>query len=487
MATILIVDDRPANREFLVSLLQYKGHRLLEADDGFKGLEAVRAERPDLVIADILMPEMDGYEFVRQIRSDPAISATRVAFWTAQYLEHEALDMAVSCGVSRILTKPSDPEQILALVSEMLSGSVATRVEEEEPNEDRQALLNDPLARSTDALKRSNLRLRAMFEMSQQLASEHDPQSLVELYCDTARRIAGAKTAVVVIVPEEENRLMHFASRGLGCGCIEAIEPKPPFGGIVAEALLHVRPVRVNGRPLTLFPSCPCFQSALVIPVASGKQVYGWLCLGDKVGWDGFNDDDEEAAVTLTAQFAACLENSVLYRKLEERNVELQGQIEERSALENQFRHSQKMEAVGRLAGGIAHDLNNLLTVILGYTGIASESHSMGEARNSLDQVLRAGERATTLVRQLLAFSRRQVLQPRVIDLNDLIDGMQKMLRHVIEENIQLVLNLDRDLGMVMADPGQIEQVLMNLVVNARDAMPQGGAALDRHQVRQRG
>src|SRR5260221_14750194 len=105
MATILIVDDRPTNREFLLTLLGYGGHRLLEAADGAEALAVAKAERPDLVIADILMPTMDGYEFVRRLRTDPAISATPVIFCTAHYHEQEARNLARACGVSHILTK----------------------------------------------------------------------------------------------------------------------------------------------------------------------------------------------------------------------------------------------------------------------------------------------------------------------------------------------------------------------------------------------
>ncbi len=141
---------------------------------------------------------------------------------------------------------------------------------------------------------------------------------------------------------------------------------------------------------------------------------------------------------------------------------------------ERQLLQSQKMESVGRLAGGIAHDFNNLLGVILGYGGLLLAKMGSGPDRAKLEQIMKAGERAAGLTRQLLAFSRKQVLQPRVLDLNDLVADMEKMLRRLIGEDIQLTTLLGGR-GNVKADPGQIEQVLMNLVVNARDAMPLGG------------
>jgi CheY-like chemotaxis protein len=134
------------------------------------------------------------------------------------------------------------------------------------------------------------------------------------------------------------------------------------------------------------------------------------------------------------------------------------------------------MEAVGRLAGGIAHDFNNLLCVILSYTTlIMGELKSDDPLRADIEEVQKAGRRSCDLTRQLLAFSRQQVLQPRVLVLNDLITGVQRILKQVLTEAIELVVELEPTLGFVEVDPGQIDQVLMNLAVNARDAMPLGG------------
>jgi PAS domain S-box-containing protein len=143
---------------------------------------------------------------------------------------------------------------------------------------------------------------------------------------------------------------------------------------------------------------------------------------------------------------------------------------------EEQLRQAHKMEAVGRLAGGIAHDFNNLLTAITGYGELMLPSLNEGESlRSNLDEVLKAAQRAAALTRQLLAFSRRQVLEPKVLDLNAVVAGVLPMLRRLIGEDVELVNAQDSGLAHVKADPGQIEQVIMNLAVNARDAMPDGG------------
>ncbi len=147
-----------------------------------------------------------------------------------------------------------------------------------------------------------------------------------------------------------------------------------------------------------------------------------------------------------------------------------------RRGLEEQVRQSQKMEAVGRLAGGIAHDFNNLLMVIRGYAEIVLEEESASPAvRKSVETIVRTTESAASLTRQLLSFSRKHVFSPQVLDLNSLVNRMSEMLLEVLRDKMEFVVKLDPDAGCVSADPGQIEQVIMNLVVNARDAMPNGG------------
>ncbi len=150
--------------------------------------------------------------------------------------------------------------------------------------------------------------------------------------------------------------------------------------------------------------------------------------------------------------------------------------ITERKRLEEQLHHSQRLEAVGRLAGGVAHDFNNLLMVITGYSHMLLDAmHPSDPARLDLEQVVKASERATDLTRQLLAFSRRQGVRASLVDLNALVREMDRMLRRVLGEDIELCVNLAPQLKAVCADPGQIEQVILNMVVNARDAMPGGG------------
>ena len=170
--------------------------------------------------------------------------------------------------------------------------------------------------------------------------------------------------------------------------------------------------------------------------------------------------------------------------ELLEANAELRRRSE---SLEQQLNQSQKMEAVGRLAGGVAHDFNNLLTAIIGYTDLlAARIGGRERCLSYLEQIQVASDRGADLVRQLLAFGRQQVLSPKVISLNRVVSGIEKLLGRVIGEDVHLITDLEPNLGSVLADPNQLEQVILNLAVNGREAMPEGGRLLlrTRHYAR---
>ena len=175
---ILIVDDLPANRTYLATLLRHHGYRLLEASDGDEALAIVRADRPDLVITDVLMPVMDGFEFLRQLRGDPAVSETPVVFYTAHYGEREARALALSLGVHEVLTKPVGSADVLSVVRRVLSGSRDTdrpAPSAKPPLEfDREHLqrLTDKVLEKADTLRTANARLRGLINIGLEFASE---------------------------------------------------------------------------------------------------------------------------------------------------------------------------------------------------------------------------------------------------------------------------------------------------------------------------
>ncbi len=208
------------------------------------------------------------------------------------------------------------------------------------------------------------------------------------------------------------------------------------------------------------------YVQVLVVPLRVGEQNIGVLNIRSR---RRFTRREQEIAEAFADQAAIALENSRLYQ-------ELRRAFDELSRTKDQLAQAQKMEAVGLLAGGVAHDFNNLLMVITGRSELLL--HRLGPedpGRQDLELIKSTGQRAADLTRQLLAFSRKQMLQPKVLNLNAVVRGLARMLERLIGEDIALHAALDPALGTVKTDPGQIEQVIMNLAVNARDAMPAGG------------
>jgi signal transduction histidine kinase/CheY-like chemotaxis protein len=529
VATILIVDDRAVNRQFLVALLRFSGHRLLEAADGEEALAAARLERPDLIVTDIVMPVMDGLQLVERLRSDPLLAHTPVILYTATYRLREARQLAAGSGVFAVLSKPSEPRIIVATVDaalgrgaapppglpvsprfdagrERLTELAGTMTEQFEAlrefNEQLRGVLERGTVISRDAprvleladrflvamnsLHSISLRLAGLLELSYELTLYHEPGRLLDVFCGAAQDILGARRAAVGVL-DEGGGLRHLVTRGIDAACFgEPATARP--AGVLAEVLESRRPRRLHalgGDPAKagLPGSHPPLESLLAVPIASSQEVYGWLYLADRLHAPEFSAEDEQIATALAAQVAVAYENARLYDEIQRHAAGLQLEVTERrraeaarKELEAQLRQSQKMEAIGQLAGGVAHDFNNLLTVIIGYSQLALDKTGEGASvKQELTEIRRAGERAAGLTRQLLAFSCRQVLQPRVLDLNTVVREVEVLLRRVIGEDVELVADLAPALGKVRADPGQLEQVLMNLAVNARDAMPRGG------------
>lgn len=233
------------------------------------------------------------------------------------------------------------------------------------------------------------------------------------------------------------------------------------FGQVItrAQVVLSNEPAADPGAS-RLPADIPLLRHFLGVPLLHGTEVVGMIGVANRPG--GYTGQ-EQSHLEILMQAAGVLYDS--YRR-QEREGELEAQL----------RQSHKMEAIGRLAGGIAHDFNNLLTIIVGHCHFLLDRIGPKDAaRKDITEIYEAGERASSLTGQLLAFSRRQMLKPKILDLNSVVSGLEAMLPRLIGEHIDFVTRLDPDLGTVQADPGQLEQVLMNLVINARDAMTDGG------------
>ncbi|MCH8537871.1 MAG: EAL domain-containing protein [Alkalimonas sp.] len=325
MATILIVDDHPDGRELLVTLLGYRGYRTLVASDGSEGLDVVKQERPDLVIADVLMPVMDGFEFVKQVRENPDIASTRVVFYTASYHEQAAMDLAKKCGVLAVLTKPTEPELVLATVERVLHDMTELPVASESKELDQQhvRLMTDKLKTMADTLGVANQRYAALIDINLQLASERNPERLLDCLCHQGRELIGASMAFLSLATESGDDSTAKVVSGSG------VDPcASHFTG--AKWLEVLQPVLSEGRPqcftnpsgepqaIDLPNSYPAMYSVLLAPIASPTRIYGWICLANRLGASEFNDEDTQLLAILAAQAGRMYEHSCLFAKLQE-------------------------------------------------------------------------------------------------------------------------------------------------------------------------
>ncbi|MEO7913548.1 MAG: GAF domain-containing protein [Roseiflexaceae bacterium] len=346
MATILVVDDHPTNRAFLTTLLGYAGYLLHEAADGAEALEAVRAVHPDLVIADVLMPMMDGYEFVRRLRVDPAIAHTPVIFCTATYSEREAQVLARDCGVEHVLLKPVPADLILRTVTAILAQASLAPVPAALPPADtfdraHTRLLINKLAAKVDQLTVVNNQLVALLDVSQRLATERDPDTILQICCDTARKISGASYAALDVRSAEQPLLRHFHTSGLAPQVVADIGEPPMYHGLFAQLIADGQPlrtpnIRADPRAVGFPPAHPSMTSFLGVPIASATWRYGILYLADKIGATEFSDEDEQVATMLASQLAVAYENAQRYDALQRHAAAIDQEIAECRQVESQ-------------------------------------------------------------------------------------------------------------------------------------------------------
>jgi signal transduction histidine kinase len=322
-------------------------------------------------------------------------------------------------------------------------------------------------------LKARQSRLEALLRVSHELARIQPVESLLRGIAETSGELFGANARDVPPRGREELVL---------CGNWNQAEdflasPRLRIGQSLTGSVVTSGELLMVQDPADDLRMAPAHRenyrrqgvrAFLAAPVKIDDKVIGVLGIRTCRA-EGFSKADVEMARALASQAAIALENSRLYQ-------ELQRAFDDLSQAKDQLVQAQKMEAIGQLAGGIAHDFNNILTVIGGRSQLLlSRTTANDRARPDIELIAQASDRAAALTRQLLAFSRKQVLEPKALDLNALVGGLAPMLSRLIGEHIELLIAPGAGLGQVMADPGQLEQVIMNLAVNARDAMPEGG------------
>jgi two-component system sensor histidine kinase/response regulator len=358
MAKILVVDDYAANRKLICSLVRDWGHDAFEAADGLEALAIVREQRPDVVICDILMPTMDGYAFVRQLRSEPAIAHTAAIFYTATFLEREAREMARACGVAQVLSKPCEPSDILAAIERALADKSPPGPVQDTTAFDQghSRLLADKLVQKAEELEHANHRLAALTELSLHLASERNPQSLLGKVCHGARTLLGARYAILGIRSSRGPSLVEITTAGLSGADADRLGRTRMDDGVPLQVTLEQTSRRFfnrGGDPSTIGLSAdyPCLHSGLIVPIVSLTQVYGWILLADKLGADGFSEDDERLLSALAAQAGRIYENGSLYLEMRSTTELLRREIVQRTqaveeSLESERRFRQLAENI---------------------------------------------------------------------------------------------------------------------------------------------
>lgn len=493
MPHILVVDDHAANRELMTTLLGYAGHTTSEAGDGLEALQRVRAEQPALVICDILMPTMDGYEFVRQLRADPQLAHTEVIFCTATFMEREARQLATSCGVTSVLFKPCEPQDILSTVEAALAHVAQADVAWPTPEFDREhlRLLTDKLVTQTDQLRHANQRLSALTELNLRLASERDPYAMLDQVCRGARDLIGAKYAVLGVKHKNGHESVHYATWGLSAEAaarFEGMDVEAGPLGQVMQARSARRLLNPGGDPgaLGLPQACPPFANGLIAPVVSLQKAYGWIFLIDKLGTGPFSDEDERLLAIHAAQAGRIYENGSLYLAMKHSADQLQIEVHEREraaqalqianeTLEQRVetRTAQLREIIEGLESfnrTVSHDLRGPLGGIAGVARLARDFVASGDSVQAERMLQLISARATDtekLVGSLLTFARstETALHTQAIDTQALVRDVLEQLQPA-DGTTALPVTVGI-LPPVVADEALLKQVFVNLITNA--------------------
>jgi PAS domain S-box-containing protein len=430
---ILVVDDNLENRYLLRALLEGNGFEVDEASNGTEALSASHSRPPNAVVTDLLMPEMDGFALCREWTRDEALRHIPVIVYTATYTETKDRQFAMELGAAAFVVKPTEPDDLLQIVTSAIEKSSSMPPSDSDMEE-------------TDFFERHSRRLREKLDRKLEQLAARD-KSLKEYVTLCESMLNTTSNAVVSVDPNGLVKAWNLRSEAL-FGYTEEEIINRPLDMLIPpnkrDDARHQLQEAFNTKKVVRFETQRIHKSGNLVDVEIALSH-----LGPTVGFMAVVSD-------LTA---------------------IRREASEKKRLEEQLAAAHRLESLGLLAGGVAHDFNNLLTVILFHAESIEEEHRNDDSQDlkSARLIRESGERAASLTRQLLAFGRKQVMKLAVMELNEVVRAMAAILKRLIGENIELQMNLAPDLGRVEMDRSQVEQIILNLAVNARDAMPDGG------------
>jgi PAS domain S-box-containing protein len=434
---VLIVDDKEDNLYYLRTLLTAYGYDVESAVHGAEALTRARHSPPGLVIADLLMPVMDGYTLLRHWKADDKLKDIPFVVYTATYTAPEDERLALDLGADAFIVKPMEPDDLIARIRQVYSGRAdAGSRSARGPGADDQEIVKQYSAALVRKLEEKTIQLETVNRALQKEIAE--------------RKQVGTRLETLI---EQAN-----------IGILVHREFKPILAnGEMARIFGYQDKDQIRDMPdcrILFADSEQARITAYYKERLKGGDVPGFYSIKGKTA-DGTIIDLENRSFVIQwgDRLAVC---TMLTDVTEQRQVEAQ------------LRQAQRLEAVGQMTGGIAHDFNNLLTVIIGNTELIEETVDPS-LRGLAEMARKAAERGAELTSRLLAFSRQQPLDPKAIDINALILNIDGLIRRAIGGQLEIKTVLGTDLWHVFVDPSQLENALLNLAINARDAMPDGG------------
>lgn len=500
MPHILVVDDHPVNRQLLTTLLGYYGMTVGEAADGAAALESIARHRPDLVITDLLMPNVDGEELCRRLRANEETRALPVIIYTAAYRERQARQIADRAGVRWVLAKPSEPAAIVALVAEalgmeqllapglverqaMVPGSPGIHPPQpvlqsvQEHNRRLTRLLEDAMriaaaqgqtlagVNSRDDLRSLALRQTGLVNLSLEMSWQRDPDVLVETFCSSAQDILSARYLGVVLLAAN-GAVARFTARGLDqevfqavgadigtCDTARQVLGEPGDNG-PAHMVVAAREGDVTGLPR----AHPPVRSLLACPLSARDSVVGWMYAADRLGDEAFSADDERLMLALGATLASAWAGITVLDDLERRVAHRTRDLQAANA---------ELQAFSSI---VSHDLRTPLGAIGGFVQVLTEKFGAllpPQGQRYLGIIERNTAVMGQLIEDLLTFARtsQQGLALRPVELGDLARRCVESFREEIDRRGVTVLV--GPLATCRGDPALLSQVLSNLVGNA--------------------